>query len=130
MAEVMAEANEEEVEEIEIMEDGNEPIYYSPKALNLVSGIASWGSWVILAGFVLAAAGQLQYLNGIASQSSMTLIAFLMDKDQGAQVRSFVFTNALLPLLTGIGLLILLQAASIGLNALLEIDYNMRESKD
>jgi len=123
---------EEEVENIAIPEDAedNEPVYYSPKALSLVSAIAAWVSWIALAGFVLVVAAQIQYINSIAVESGATLASFMTDPQQGAQVRNFIYTNTVLPLLTGVGLFVLLQAASIGLNALLEIDFNMREPKN
>jgi hypothetical protein len=124
----MAEEEEKE-EEIELTEE-NGPIYYSPKTLSLISAIAAWVSWVILVGTILVIVAQVQYLLGIASQNGQTINTMLFDPQQGEQVRIFIYTNMVLPLFTGLGFFVLLQAASIGLNALLEIEFNMRESKN
>jgi hypothetical protein len=124
----MAEDEKEEVE-VEIIEE-NGPIYYNPKTLSLVSIVAAWVSWIILVGTILVIIAQVQYVIGIAAQNSTTLIGMLSDAQQGEQARIFVYTNMVLPLFTGLGLFLLLQAASIGLNALLEIEFNMREPKN
>ena len=43
---------------------------------------------------------------------------------------SYAFTNLVIPLLTGLALFAILQGVSIGLNVLLEIDFNIREPKN
>lgn len=122
-------AKEEEKEEVESvdMADNNEPIYYKPKSLSLISTIGAWVSWVLLLVFILVIVAQVLYIAGIAEQNSTTLVDFIKND---ASARSFVYTNLVLPLFTALGLFVLLQAASIGLNALLEIDFNIREPKN
>lgn len=109
--------------------DENEPIYYKPGTLSLVSAILPWVSWVVLAVYVFVVIAQVSYLMGIATQNGTTLNAMFVDPQQGEQVRNFVYTNMLLPLFSGITYFLLLQAAALGLNALLEIDFNLREAK-
>jgi len=122
-------AKEEEKEEVESvdMADENEPIYYKPKSLSLISTIGAWVSWILLLVFILVIIAQVLYIAGIAEQNSTTLVDFIKN-DPSA--RSFVYTNLVLPLFTALGLFVLLQAAAIGLNALLEIDFNIREPKN
>jgi hypothetical protein len=108
-------------------EEENGPIYYQPKSLNMIASIARWFSWVVLVVFILVVVAQAQYLMGIATQNSTTLFTMLSDAQQGEQARIFVYTNMVLPLFTGLAFFVLLQAATIGLNGLLEIDFNVRE---
>jgi hypothetical protein len=42
---------------------------------------------------------------------------------------AYLFVNLIIPLLTGLGIFVILQAASVSLNVLLEMDYNSREAK-
>jgi hypothetical protein len=46
-----------------------------------------------------------------------------------AQVKNWIYTNMLTPLLHGLSLFCVLQGVAIGLNVLLEIDFNQREPK-
>ena len=126
----MEKAIEKEVEVDDAVAEENEPIYYKPKTLSLVSAIIPWVSWIVLVGVILIIIAQVQYLFGIAAQNGTTLNAMFVDPQQGEQVRNFVYTNMALPLLTGITYFLLLQAAALGLNALLEIDFNIREPKN
>lgn len=122
--------NEEEEIESEISaEEENEPVYYKPKTLSLISVISQWLSWVVLILVLLVIVAQGLYLNGIATQNATAVMALLSDAQQGEQARLFVYTSMLLPLLTGLSFFFLLQAASVGLNALLEIEFNQREPK-
>ncbi len=121
-----AEQIAERIEDVAPKEE-NEPIYYQPKSLSMIASIATWVSWVVLVVFILVVAAQVQYLMGIATQNSTNLMAMLTDAQQGEQARIFVYTNMILPLFTGLTFFVLLQAATIGLNGLLEIDFNMRE---
>ncbi len=126
----MAKAQEEEEIESEVSAaEESEPIYYKPKTLSMVSVISAWLSWIVLILVILVIAAQVQYILGIATQNATTLVALLSDAQQGEQARLFVYTNMVLPLLTGVSFFFLLQAASIGLNALLEIEFNQREPK-
>ena len=117
---------EETIETVTI-EDENEPIYYKPKALSMIATISAWVSWVVLVAFVFVVIAQFQYIMGIGAQNQKTIIEMLQDPQQGEQVRLFIYTNMLLPFFTGLTFFLLLQAANIGLNSLLEIDFNVRE---
>ena len=121
------EQNEEQIEDDVALEDENEPIYFKPKSLSMIASVATWVSWIVLVVFILVVLAQVQYIVGIATQNATTLFGMLSDPQQGEQARIFVYTNMVLPLFTGLSFFVLLQAASIGLNALLEIDYNVRE---
>lgn len=123
---------DEEMEDNDKAADGageNEPIYYKPKMLSLISTIASWTSWVVLVGTLLVIAAQIHYLQTIAQQNGTAVMAMLTDAQQGEQARIYVYTSMILPLFTGVSSFLLLQAASIGLNALLEIEFNQREPR-
>lgn len=119
-------AQEEKAVETDVKEEENEPIYYKPSTLSLIATIASWGSWVVLVAFILAIIGQANYLNEAAKQGGMTLIDVL----KNPQAASFAYGNILVPLFSALSFFVLLQAASIGLNALLEIDFNLREPQN
>ena len=118
---------QEPIEDVKTEEEDDEPIYYRPRALSLISTISMWFSWVVLVVFILVIVAQTQYIYNIATQNGSTLFAMLTDPQQGEQVRVYVYSNILLPLLTGLSFFMLLQAATVGLNALLEIDFNVRE---
>jgi hypothetical protein len=122
-------AEDEKEVEVEIIEEESGPIYYNPKALSMISMIAAWVSWIVLVGTILVIVAQVQYVLGIATQNGTTLVGMLSDAQQGEQARIFIYTNMVLPLFTGLTSFILLQAASIGLNTLLEIEFNMHEPK-
>lgn len=119
---------EEQIETVaDESEEGNEPIYYKPKSLSLIATIALWASWVVLIVFLLISYAQIAYIIDVGTQNQQSLMQMLTDPGQGAQVRGYVYTNVLIPLFSGLAFFILLQAASIGLNSLLEIDFNLRE---
>ncbi len=117
----------EEAIETVTTEEENEPIYYKPKALSMISTIAAWLSWVVLVVFIFVVIAQLKYIMGVGDQSQKTLMEMLTDPQQGEQVRLFIYSNMLIPLFSGLTFFVLLQAANIGLNSLLEIDFNIRE---
>lgn len=114
----------EEIIEKELPAEENDPIYYKPKSLNLVATLAGILSWVVLAGFVLVVAGQAMNLQELSQGAAFA------DLIKEASARSWLYTNLVLPLLTGLGLFIVMQGVSIGLNVLLEIDFNARESAE
>jgi hypothetical protein len=112
----------EETTEVEV--EDNEPVYYKPRSLNLVATISGILSWVVLVGFVAVIVGQFLVLQEISQGAPLaTLLA-------NAQAKNWVYTNIALPLLNGLSLWAVLQGVSIGLNVLLEIDFNNRESKN
>jgi len=118
---------EEAIETVTTEEEENEPIYYKPKALSMISTIAAWLSWVVLVIFVLVCVSQFKYIVDAIQPSGKSLMDMLGDPEQGGQIRNFLYTNIVLPLFSGLSFFVLLQAANIGLNSLLEIDFNLRE---
>src|SRR5438874_1893369 len=118
----MATAKEEEIEEEMDVTEDNEPIYYKPKTLSLVSMIAAWLSWIILVGFIILIAAQAQSLAEMAAGTAFSALV------SNPSARNFIYSNLILPLFTGLTFFVLLQAASIGLSVLLEIEFNIRES--
>ena len=118
----------EQVQETEInieevaIED--EPIYYKPKTLNLVATLAGIFSWIVLLGFIVLAVGQFFVLQELGQGADWaTLLA-------NAQVKNWIYTNIATPVLSAVGLFFVLQGISVGLNVLLEIDFNIREQKN
>ena len=114
---------EQTVEEVVEIED-DEPVYYKPRSLTLVSTISGILSWVVLVGFIAVIVAQYTVLQQLAQGAPMsTLIA-------NPQVQNWIYTNMVFPLLDGLSLFFILQGVSIGLNVLLEIDFNSREPKN
>jgi hypothetical protein len=111
----------EEKIEVTAVEEDNEPIYYKPRTLNLIATVTGILSWVVLAGFILVVVGQFINLQDLSQGASLTELI------KEASARSWLYTNLALPLLNGLGLFAVMQAASVGLNALLEIDFNTRD---
>ena len=114
-------------EQIETVVEENEPVYYKPKALSLIATIAAWVSWVVLVVFIVAVAAKFGYVMAAATQNNSTIMAMMTDPQNGEQARLFLIDNILIPLFTGITFFLLLQGVGVGLNALLEIDFNVRE---
>ena len=114
----MSEQTTETVVEIE----ESEPVYYKPKTLNLVATISGIFSWVVLLGFIALIAGQYLVLQELAQGQPMTeLLA-------NPQVLNWIYTNMALPLLNGLGFFFVMQGVSIGLNVLMEIEFNQRDN--
>ncbi len=103
----------------------DEPIYYSPNRLSLIASIASWFSWFVFVGFI---ADTIIQGIGIRSQinSQGLVITTLLSQPS---FLSYLFSNLLMPFFTGIALFLILQALSVGLNVVLEMDFNMREDR-
>ncbi len=116
---------EEQIETVSTEE--NEPIYYKPKALSLIATVAAWVSWAVIAVFIVAIAAKFGYVMAAATQNNTTLMAMLTDPQNGEQARIFVLDNIIMPFFTGLTFFLLLQGIHVGLNALLEIDFNVRE---
>lgn len=112
----------EEIAEVEVDVDENEPVYYSPKTLNLVTSFARVLSWVVLAGFILLVVGNYMNLQEISQGAALT------DIIKQAAARAWIYTNLVTPLLTGLTMFVALQGICVGLDVLLEIDFNTRET--
>jgi hypothetical protein len=116
---------ETEMTKMTIQEEDNEPIYFAPKRVTLVSDFASVLSWVVLVGFV----GYV--ILGIVSLRAqiVTNSYALSDLIKEPSFFVYLFTNMIIPLLTGLVFFGVLQATAVGLNMLLEKDFNAREAK-
>jgi hypothetical protein len=113
------------MENTEITAQEEEPIYFAPKRVSLVSDIASILSWVVLVGFIGDIVIQAISLQGQMKSQNLVLSTLLREPS----FFSYLFINMIRPFLTGLGLFALLQAVAVGLNVLLEMDYNAREAK-
>jgi hypothetical protein len=114
-----------EIIEITDTSEDKEPIYFAPKRVSLVSVTASIFSWVVLVGFVGDFVVQMINLQATLTAQNLTLSSLLHEPSFYA----YIFSNMLIPLFTGLGLFAILQAASVGLEMMLEADYNLRDSK-
>jgi hypothetical protein len=122
----MTEQLTENVDVTEDITEENEPIYYKPKSLNLVATLAGIFSWIVLAGFVADIVVQVLNIQAQLKQQNLALSALIAEPS----FNSYAFTNLVIPLLTGLAFFAILQGVSIGLNVLLEIDFNFREPKN
>ena len=109
----------------------NEPIYYKPRVLNLVATISGILSWVVLVGFLANVVVQVLSIrasiaSAVAQGQAVSLTTMLGEPAFNA----YAFTTLIIPLLLGLSLFVMLLGLSIGLNALLEIDFNFREPKE
>ena len=105
--------------------DEVEPVFFSPKRVSLISDVSSILSWIVLVGFIADFVIQTVSLQGQMKSQNLVLSTLMREPS----FYSYIFINMLVPLLTGLGLFSLLQAAAVGLNMLLEMDFNAREAK-
>ncbi len=115
-----------DMSEMQASSEDKEPIYFAPKRISLISDTANILSWIILVGFLGAVIAQIIGLRAQLVSQGIVLKTLLREPS----LYTFIFTNMVIPLLTGLGFFGLLQAASLGLSMLLEWDYNMREAKN
>ena len=104
-------------------EKDSEPIYYNPGRLSLVSTISSWVSWIVLAVFIINTIIQVRSLQNQIGNQGLDMSQLYTDPN----FQSYLFSNLLLPFFTGVVFFLVLQGVSIGLNAVLEVDFNLRE---
>jgi hypothetical protein len=116
--------NMETIEVAATAAEDKEPIYYAPKRLTLVSDIASILSWVVLVGFLIEV---IYYIYSLITQTKGMAFSALV---QNQNFPPYLFTEILVPLLTGLVFFAVLQAAATGLNVLLEMDFNAREARN
>jgi hypothetical protein len=115
----------EEITKTTAQEEEKEPIYFAPKRVSLVSDFASILSWVVLVGFI---GDVILQIVGLQQQIKTNSYLF-SDLLKEPSFWSYLFTNMLIPLLTGLVFFAVLQAAAVGLNMLLEKDYMAHEAK-
>ena len=101
-----------------------EPIYFAPKRVSLVSDVASILSWVVLVGFIIDIVVQVINVQSQLKSGNLVFTTLIHEPS----FISYLFINLAVPLLTGLGLFVILQAAAAGLNVLLELDYNSHEA--
>lgn len=111
------------IETTEMDTKEEEPIYYVPKRVSRISDFASVLSWIVLVGFLADVIVQVISLQAQLSSQGVTLASLVREPS----LYSYFFINVGVPLLTGLGLFALLQAAAAGLNMLLDMDYKARE---
>jgi hypothetical protein len=113
------------MESPKISSQEEEPIYFAPKGVSLISDIANIFSWVVLVGFIANLVLQILSLR----TQIITNGYVLADLIKEPSFFVYLFTNMLIPLLTGLVFFVILQAAAVGLNMLLEKDFNAREAR-
>jgi hypothetical protein len=114
-----------ETNEMAATKDDNEPVYYAPKRVSLVSDVASILSWVVLVFFIVDFIVQIITLQSTMVAQQLTAAALVREPS----FYQYLFIDIIIPLLTGLGFFVVLQAAAQGLNVLLEMDFNAREAK-
>jgi hypothetical protein len=115
-----------EITEIKESSEDKEPIFFVPKRISMISDTANILSWIILVGFVGAVIAQIIGLRAQLVSQGIAIKTLLKEPS----LYTYIFSNMVVPLLTGLGFFGLLQAASLGLSMLLEWDFNMREAKN
>jgi hypothetical protein len=105
--------------------ENTEPVYYSPKKLSLVGNISAWLSWLILVVFIAVTIFQFISMQNALLQQGIILEASLFLNPLAV---AYFLSNLVSPLVTGIALFVIMQGISIGLNVLLEIDFNRQET--
>ncbi len=101
----------------------NDPIYYKPKTLNIIATLSGIFSWIVLAGFVRLVVGQSIILSNLTQGAAITELV------NEPQALNWIYSNIVTPVFFAIVSFFALQGVSIGLNVLLEIDFNVRECK-
>jgi hypothetical protein len=114
-----------ESNEMPVPAEDKEPIFFVPKRVSMISDTANILSWVILVGFIGSVVAEIIGLRSQLVSQGLTLAQLIKEPS----LYTFLFSNMVIPLLTGLGLFGLLQAVSLGLSMLLEWDYNMREAR-
>ena len=103
-----------------------DPVYYSPGRLSLVATAASWFSWLTLVVFVLNTIVQGIWIRTQIEGQGLAFSEMAVDPN----FQSYLFGNLLLPFFTGIVFFLVLQGVSIGLNVVLEMDFNLRDKTE
>lgn len=113
----------EPVADVDVDIDENEPVFFNMKTLNTIASSARILSWVIFAGFVLMMSGNIYNLRELSQNAAFS------EMIGNASIRVWIFTNILTPLFTGATFFVVLQGVCNIIDALLEVDFNTRETK-
>ncbi len=105
-----------------VPEEEKEPIFFAPKRVSMISDTANILSWIVLVGFIGSVIAEIIGLRAQLANQGITLAQLLKEPT----LYTYIFSNMIIPLLTGLGIFALLQAAALGLNMLLEWDYARR----
>ncbi len=111
-----------EVPEVPEASEDKEPIYFSPKRVSGLADTATILSWIVLVVFLGSVIAEIIGLRAQLSSQGIKLAQLLKEPS----LYTYLFTNMLNPLLTGLGLFTILQGVGLGLNMLLEADINAR----
>jgi uncharacterized membrane protein YeaQ/YmgE (transglycosylase-associated protein family) len=106
--------------------EDNEPVFYNPKSVALISNIMEWVAWIVLAGFIGQLVANVVTLNTQAQGASLS---DLFAQVGAATMIPYLVTSFLIPALTGLTFFFALLGVANGLNVLREIEFNQRESK-
>jgi|APIni6443716594_1056825.scaffolds.fasta_scaffold636475_2 hypothetical protein len=112
-----------EVEVKSAAEEAEGPVYYKPGTVSLVSGITSVLSWFVLAAFVGDVVVQFLNINATVTAQGMSFASLFKEPS----ALSFLVSNLVTPFFTGLAWFFVLQGVALGLNILLELDFNSSE---
>jgi hypothetical protein len=108
--------------EPEVDIDENEPVFFKVKTLTLVASAARILSWVVLAGFVFV------FVGNIFNLQELSQGAAFMELIKQAAARIWIYTNLVIPFMTGTTCFMVLLGVSSIIDGLLEVDFNTRET--
>lgn len=99
-----------------------DPILYNPKIVGLIANASSWASWLVLVGILADVIAQFVSMQATITQQGMSFADLLKEPSAIA----YMLTNLVTPFVTGLALFLLMQGVSVGLNVLMEMDFNQR----
>ncbi len=105
----------------------SEPLFYSPKSLNLIASITSVFSWFVLVAFLGDVIAQGMNISQTLEQQGLGFNAELLSQPSAL---SFFISSLSTPLFTGVALFLLMQGVSVGLNVLMELDMKGNEIEE
>ncbi len=113
----------EPVADVDVDVDENEPVFFNMQTLTSIASSARIISWVMLAAFVLMMSGNIYNLRELSQNTAFTEMV------ANPSIRVWIFSNILTPLFTGVTFFVVLQGVCNIIDALLEVDFNTRETK-
>ena len=91
--------------------------------MNLVASAARILSWIVLVAFVLVFGGNIYNLKELTQGAAISEII------ANPTIRVWILTNIVTPLFSGLTFFVVLQGVCSVIDALLEVDFNTRETK-